>query len=97
MIPTTYPAFAEAYRAADLPERCHAGLADYIMKGAEPGGFLCALLGNDLRDAIARADDENRKRIVDYVAFLNSKAPARCWGSRERVDAWIDKGGLQSR
>jgi hypothetical protein len=29
----------------------------YVEHGIEPGGFLCALLDNDLLDAVSRADD----------------------------------------
>jgi hypothetical protein len=91
---TTYPEFAEAYRKMDLPEHCHAGFADYVIKGVPPGGFLFALLTNDLRRTFERADGENIKRILDYLKFLYSDCPAQCWGSEEAVEKWINRNGM---
>jgi hypothetical protein len=94
---TNYAEFAEAYRKLDLPEHCHAGFADYVLQGVEPGGFLYALLTNDLRRTFERADGRNVHRILDYVKFLYSDCPARCWGSEQMVAEWIAKGGLKGR
>lgn len=65
------------------------GLVDYILDHVPPGGFLTAVLCNDLYGACARSDLTNKKNLPAYIAFLMEHAPAICWGSRERFDKWV--------
>lgn len=67
------------------------GLRRYIEAGIEPGGFLYALLCNDLFGAVARADCDNKKRLVQWCQFIYNELPAGCWGSEENVAAWMRK------
>lgn len=71
-----------------LPEHMHDGLRLYLEHGIEPGGFLRAVLENDLCGAAARADSVNRSRLADYATVL-SALPMSAWGSRERVNGWM--------
>lgn len=73
-----------------IPGHMRQSLFDYIEMGTPPGGFLRAVLINDLREACARADPINRHRLFTYVCFLYNKAPSSCWGSEERVQTWIN-------
>jgi hypothetical protein len=82
---------------ARLPEHMHGAIARYIERGIPPGSFLEAVLSNDLKGAVGRADHINRERIGDYVRFLYNDAPAGCWGSPEAVSDWIKAGGLLGR
>lgn len=66
----------------------------YAKHGCPTGGFLAAVLSNDLKDACARADSDNRHAIFDIVSYIYNNLPSGCWGSRERVRAWIDHGGF---
>lgn len=77
-----------------LPEHMREGARKYVEQGIPPGGFLTAVLRNSLYLAFATADETNRARMADYAAFLET-LPINCWGSRERVDAWIKQGGLE--
>jgi len=77
-----------------LPEHMRDGVADYIFFGIEPGGFLYAILSNDLYGACRRADDINAVCIFAYMFFLHNYAPSECFGSEERVQAWTKKRGL---
>lgn len=77
-----------------IPEHCRDGLLSYIMDGIEPGGFLCAVLENDLVGAFGKADNINADRMEDYARFIVNYAPRDSWGSRKIVDAWIKAGGL---
>ena len=61
----------------------------YILKGFPPGSFLTAVLCNDLREAFACADDENAAAMRDWVRFFYNCAPAGCWGSPDRFQAWM--------
>ena len=71
-----------------LPEALQGGLVRWIVKGIPTGSFLAAVLCNDLKNACARIDDENRPFLPDVVKWLYNYAPAYCWGSPETVAAW---------
>lgn len=53
------------------------------------GGFLRAVLCNDLKEACARADIVNLWILPVYATWLYNEAPAACWGSPSKVDAWL--------
>jgi len=72
-----------------IPDHMCQGLDDYIERHWKPGGFLLAVLSNDLREACALADYINIKALPVFVAYLHSEAPSACWGSPERVEAWL--------
>ncbi len=74
-----------------LPEPLQGGLQRYIENRIEPGGFLRAVLENDLAGAFGRADILNRARMFEIVSWLYNEAPSICWGSREAVKRWLDK------
>lgn len=65
-------------------------LEAYVNHGVEPGGFLMAVLENDLMKACARADGQNKGRFFDIVQQVYHRVPSRAWGSLERVAAWIE-------
>lgn len=77
-----------------IPEHCRGGLRRYIERGTDVGDFLYAVLANDLRGAVRRADDTNMGHLADYVKFLYCYAPSQCWGSPAKVAAWMGEGGL---
>ena len=61
----------------------------YVATGRPTGGFLEAVLSNDLMDAFNRADESALGNLPHIVAYLYNEVPAGCWGSRERVAEWI--------
>ncbi len=73
-----------------IPEHMHGALKRYIEDGILPGGFLTAVLQNNLKEAIGRADHLNMDQLPNYVRFLYNFAPGPCWGSPEKVAAWVD-------
>lgn len=74
-----------------IPDYMREGVKLYIEKGIPPGGFLTAVICNDLKGAVARADETNRDRLPDYVMFFYNFAPADCWGSEENMSAWFKR------
>lgn len=72
-----------------IPPHMMSRLNAYINHGTYVGGFLQAVISNDLKQAVSRADDTNINLLPAYVIYLYNEAPALCWGSRERFDAWI--------
>ena len=75
-----------------LPEHMRDGVRAYIEKRVPPGGFLTAVLENDLMGACARADDTNIHCLPDFCRFLYNEAPHNCHGSPAKVKAWLREG-----
>ena len=74
---------------AKVPEHILPGLKRYVDHHIEPGGFLRAVLENDLKEAFGRADEDSRNGLFDIVCWLYNCAPGKCWGSPEKVQAWL--------
>ena len=77
-----------------VPEPMRGGVIRYIAHGIIPGGFLTALLQNDLMAAVGKADATNQRCIVDWCTFLHNYAPQGCFGSPAAVRSWAERGGL---
>ena len=77
------------FEGMTIPEYMRDGLEMYVTEHIEPGGFMTAVLENNLKEAVGRADCENIRVIPAYVNYLYNYAPADCWGSCEKVDAWL--------
>jgi len=77
------------FREFVIPDYMMEGLELYIEHGVEPGHFLSAVIKNDLADAVGRADDHNLRNLPAYVGYLYNEAPATCWGSAEKMKAWV--------
>lgn len=74
---------------SELPTHMQEGFKRYIEQRVPMGSFGMAVLSNNLREALGRADAVNRRRLFDIVAWLWQYAPANCWGSPEVVRAWL--------
>lgn len=72
-----------------IPERMQDALKRYVHERIQPGQFLTAVLRNDLKEAVGRADDENLPLLPLYVRWLYNVAPGCCWGSPENVKEWL--------
>lgn len=79
----------ERLQQCHVPAHLHGGLLDYLTARHPPGAFLTAVLANNLREAIRRADPESRALIAEIVTFLWWFAPADSWGSVETMAAWV--------
>lgn len=76
-------------RYEDLPESLQEGMRRYIEHGIRPGGFLAAVLENNLCQAFWHADRENLPQLRKIVDWCNEELPCVCWGSEKRVDEWM--------
>jgi hypothetical protein len=63
---------------------------EYVVSRIPVGGFLEAVISNDLKEAVRRADDENMRNLPAYVAWLCNEAPESCWGSPENYKKWVE-------
>lgn len=53
-----------------------------------PGGFVRAVLENNLREAVRRADPFSRAALPSIVAYCEERLSPESWGSLEKVEAW---------
>lgn len=82
----------EIYRFRDfyIRENMMESIKAYVKEGRPVGNFLQAVICNDLKEAVGRADDENLQNIPAFVAYFYNETPMACWGSRERMRDWLD-------
>lgn len=74
-----------------VPTHLRSGIARYLVDHIKPGGFLSAVLKNDLEGATLRADELSFSSIREVLKFLHAEAPAGSYGSPEAVLAWCSK------
>ena len=74
-----------------IPERTLEGLKRYVKDKIPPGGFLTAVLENNLLNSFQRADGENRQAIPEIVYYVRNHLPANCWGLPEKVKKWLKR------
>ena len=79
-----------------LPENARDTMQRYIEQGCPTGGFLEAVLSNDLMAAASLANTQNSYLLFEYAQWLYNFAPRGCFGSPEKYQTWID-GYVQSR
>ena len=77
-----------------IPERMMGGIERYVKKGILPGDFLRSIIKNDLKQAVMFADDENMQNLPAFVSFFYNETPAICWGSEEKMNDWVKRGGM---
>jgi hypothetical protein len=79
-----------------IPAHTLGSLQRYVEHKLFPGGFLAAVLCNDLFGAVEHADSENQAALADIVKFVYNRMPNNSWGSKEVMyrfteDAFYDR------
>lgn len=72
-----------------LPAHMQGPMQRYIEDRIEPGGFLTAVLSNDFMEAASLADETNQRYLYYIARWLYNYAPSDCYGSPEKVEAWL--------
>lgn len=70
---------------------------NHVVVGVPPGSFLYAVLSNNLREAFACADEENRASLFEIVSYCHNRLPGNCWGSDHDVKEWLKNHGEIAR
>lgn len=86
---------AYRFRNFHVPPAQMVELVRFVEQGIKPNRFLCAVLENDLNEACKQGDDLNLCNLPAFAAYLNNEASIYCWGTPERVAAWVARGGLE--
>ena len=81
------------FRKFEIPDYMVEAIKRYINQRIRPGSFLTAVICNDLCGAVGQADDWNIRNIPAYVAYFYNEAPSTCWGSRAKMEAWLENEG----
>jgi len=72
-------------------------LDSYLVHGILPGGFLTAVLINDLYLAIGRADVWNKHRLSEITETMIQNMPIGSYGSWQAVKEWKnDTDGIRT-
>lgn len=71
-----------------IPKFTLEAIKDWVANGRIAGGFLEAVLVNDLGLAVERADRSNEAALPAIIRYLYNETPRDCHGSRERVNTW---------
>jgi len=66
----------------------------YIDSGVLPGGFLTAVLENNLMHAFSKADHNNTAMMREWAGWLYNYGHPNVFGSHEIVKQWHEDGGL---
>jgi len=77
----------EALPESGVPEHMHDGVINYLRHGLPPGGFLTAVMENDLVGAFARADQKNAAAMQEWAAYLYAYVPVGARG-KGSVELW---------
>lgn len=73
-----------------IPLAVYDGLKDYRETGCPQGGFVKAVLENNLTRAFMAADPRSTIALRDIVLWCYWNLPEKAWGSPKRYADWIE-------
>jgi len=74
-----------------IHEDCREALYNYLAFGYTPGGFLTAVLRNDLFRAAGSADFVNIEKMGYVARWIAQVVPMEAYGSQKAMDHWQNK------
>ena len=83
------PTLSDSRKYGEAPVHILDSINAYVEHRRRPGGFLTAVLEDSLTGALRAADDASRRGLDDIMLYLWNEVPADCWGSPEKVAAWL--------
>lgn len=72
-----------------IPAHTLAALDRYVNHRLQPGGFLTAVLSNDLFSAVGRADSQNKLALAEICQYIYNEVPGNAWGSSDAVRNYL--------
>jgi hypothetical protein len=78
-----------------IPAHVQSQLTSYVVNKVYPGGFVAAVLSNDLAASFRRADSANLKAMAEIVSFVYNEVPSTAWGSEEKMHKWCDSANYE--
>lgn len=81
-----------------VPEHLRGGIVRFIEQGIDPGNGLRHILENGLlSEIIPYLDEISEGHLGSIYRFLYNGVGSPAWGSRDKVKAWIERGGLKGK
>lgn len=77
------------YAEYGIPPHLHGGLTRYLQARIRPGRFIYSVLTNDLNEAMLRWAGPGPNPSEGLIRFFCSEVPAPCWGSVDKVEAYL--------
>jgi len=77
-----------------MKDSTYDALIRYAKEKIRTGEFLYSVLTNNLFESFAHADDINKVDLYDIVTFVYNELPGICWGSKEKVEKWLEKNDV---
>ena len=74
-----------------IPPHVLETLKRYKDKGVNTGGFLRAVISNDLISAVQRADSSSLNALPQIASWAYTELPAEAWGSYEAFNKWTER------
>jgi len=74
-----------------IPDHLCGGLRRYLGDGFQPGGFLTAVICNDLMRAVAKGGPEELQALFSVAGWLHNSANWESHGSPEKMKAWLER------
>lgn len=79
------------YPTAELcPPHLQQSITEFVTFGRPTGGFLRAVIENDLLESVARADPQNVVLLPHVAQFVRENVPASLLGSAEAYDRHVE-------
>lgn len=72
-----------------VPSHLHAGLERYVIDHIQPGGFMLAVLSNDLGKAAMYADTRSWEGLPLTMRFIRNHLTDEMWGNAASVEQWL--------
>ncbi len=72
-----------------LPVNIKERIDRYVQQGVPLGGFLSAVLANDLFAAVTKADDDNLLNLESIVRYVYDVSPSTCHGTYAAIAKWL--------
>ncbi len=77
-----------------IPAHLHDGMIEWAINAQRPGGFLSAVISNDLFQSFATADPQSAEALGGIVKWFYNSAPSRCHGKGALAD-WRGMEGVE--
>ncbi len=75
-----------------IPHPIMSSLLRYQNGHKTTGGFLRAVIANDLISAVQRADPQSLAALPHIAAWAYNCLPSEAWGSTEAYTKWVERG-----